>query len=393
MSQVQTHATRKKTTAPGQYLGYSLQQLRLCHHLLRKKANYEVSLEFLDDIAVHTPGEPLLLEQCKSVTSTNAIADRAVDLWKTLGNWADLCKEGTVDANETVFRLYVCPDGNPTLALELSGAKTAQAVSEALKNVKKLLKKGKQAAAVDEHIARFIAAGDDINQAIIQNFELVIDNNPAESVKGLLHLSAVSDVVLDEIAAAAIGMARDRIDNLIFKKQTPIIGSSNFQTDIRAFIRKHNLANLLISKALEPSSEHIASHLDALPMFVRQLQSVEASPDLLTTAISDWLKAAADKIHWANEGHVFVGSFQDFDAALIRKHKLVRDEVEDIFSEKAPEQRGREVYRRCADSVILLEGNDLPDHFVAGSYNCLADDIKLGWHPHYAQLFPPDESL
>ncbi|MGJ4933602.1 ABC-three component system protein [Bradyrhizobium sp. HKCCYLRH3083] len=392
MSQVQTQTTRK-TTAPGQYLGYSLQQLRLCHHLLRKKANYEVSLEFLDDIAVHTAGEPLLLEQCKSVTSTNALADRAVDLWKSLANWADLCKAGTVDANETVFRLYICPDGNPTLALELSSAKTIQAASEALKKVKKLLKKGKQAAAVDEHIARFLAVGDDINQAIIRNFELVIDNNPVESVKSLLHLSAVSDVVLDEIAAAAIGMARDRIDNLIFKKQTPIIGSSNFQTDIRAFIRKHNLANLLISKAPEPSPEHISSHLDAPPMFVRQLQSVEASSDLLTTAISDWLKANADKIYWANEGHVFVGSFQDFDAALIRKHKLVRDEVEDILSEKSAEQRGREVYRRCTQSAIPLEGNDLPDHFVAGSYNCLADEMKLGWHPQYTKLFPAEESV
>jgi hypothetical protein len=234
MSQVQTQSTRK-TTAPGQYLGYSLQQLRLCHYLLRKKADYEVSLEFLDDIAVHTPGERLLLEQCKSVTSSNAIADRAVDLWKTFGNWADLSAAGSVDANETDFRLYVCPDGNPALALELSSAKTTQAVAEALKKVKKLLKKGKQAAAVDEHITRFLAAGDDIAQAIIRNFELVIDKNPTESLKGLLHLSAVSDVVLDEIAAAAIGMARDRIDNLIFKKLKPTIFSSNFQTDVRAF--------------------------------------------------------------------------------------------------------------------------------------------------------------
>jgi hypothetical protein len=390
MSQVQTQSTRK-TTAPGQYLGYSLQQLRLCHYLLRKKADYEVSLEFLDDIAVHTPGERLLLEQCKSVTSSNAIADRAVDLWKTFGNWADLSAAASVDANETDFRLYVCPDGNPALALELSSAKTTQAVAEALKKVKKFLKKGKQAAAVDEHITRFLAAGDDIAQAIIRNFELVIDKNPTESVKGLLHLSAVSDVVLDEIAAAAIGMARDRIDNLIFKKLKPTIFSSNFQTDVRAFIRKHNLANLLISKAPEPSPQHISSHLDAPPTFVRQLQSVEASSDLLTTAISDWLKANADKIYWANEGHVFAGSFQEFDAALVRKHKLVRDEVEDIFPEKAPEQRGREVYRRCTDAVIPLEGNDLPDHFVAGSYNCLADDVKLGWHPQYAKLFPPEE--
>jgi hypothetical protein len=391
MSQVQTQSTRK-TTAPGQYLGYSLQQLRLCHHLLRKKADYEVSLEFLDDIAVHTPGEHLLLEQCKSVSSSNAIADRAVDLWKTFANWADLAAEGSIDADETDFRLYVCPDGNPMLALELSSAKTNETAAEALEKIKKLQKKGRQAAAVDEHITRFLAAGDNIARAIIRNFELVIDKNPAESVKALLHLSAASDVVLEEIAAAAVGMARDRIDNLIFKKLKPTLGSSIFQTDVRAFIRKHNLANLLISKAPEPSPEHISSHLDASPVFVRQLQSVRASKDLLTIAISDWLKATADKINWANEGYVFAGSFQDFDAALLRKHKLVRDEVEDKLSEKAPEQRGREVYRRCTDSVIPLEGNDLPEHFVAGSYNCLADEAKLGWHPQFAELFPPDES-
>ncbi|MCP1768656.1 ABC-three component system protein [Bradyrhizobium japonicum] len=390
MNQVKIQSTRK-TTAPGQYLGYSLQQLRLCHHLLRLKADYQVSLELLDDIAVHTPCGRLLLEQCKSVSSTNAVADRAIDLWKTFANWADLCKQKKINAAETDFRLYVTPDASPALAAELSNAKTSDSIAVALEKIKKIHKTGKQAAAVDAHIARFLAAGDVVDQAIIQNFALVIDKNPDESVKGLLHLS-VSEQVLDDIAAAVIGMARDRIDNLIRKGLTPIIAAPDFQNAVRAFIRKNNLANLLISKSAEPSREDISSHLNASPIFVRQLQSVEASPDLLTTAIGDWLKATADKIYWASEGHVFASSFQEFDAALIRKHKLVRDEVEDTFSEKAPEQRGREVYRRCANSIISLEGNEVPDHFVAGSYNCLADSSKLGWHPEYAKLFPQDES-
>ncbi|MGJ5119424.1 ABC-three component system protein [Bradyrhizobium oligotrophicum] len=391
MGQVQNQTT-KKTTAPGQYLGYSLQQLRLCYYLLRRKAKYEVSLEFVDDIAVHAPDESLLLEQCKSVTSSNAIADRAVDLWKTFGNWAELCTERTVNPDKTTFRLYVCPSGNPGLALEMSAAKTIESASIALQHVKGLLKKGKQAASVDEHIARFLGAGDNVCLAIIRNFDLVIDGNPVESVRSLLHLAAISDVVLDEIVAAAIGMARARIDSLISKDQVPIIESSKFQGEIRAFIRKHNLVNLLISHAAEPSPERISSHLDASPMFVRQLKCIEASNDLLTTAISDWLKATADKIHWASEGYVFADSFQDFDASLMRRHKLVLDEVEDAFSGKSPEQRGREVYRRCTNSVILLDGNDLPDHFVAGSYNCLADDMRLGWHPQYSTLFPSEGS-
>jgi hypothetical protein len=389
MSQVKAKPT-PKATAPGQYLGYSLQQLRLCYHLLRIKADYQVSLEFLDDIAVHTPGGRLLLEQCKSVASANAVADRAVDLWKTFANWADLCQAGTIDPAKTDFRLYVTPDGSPTLAIELSNAQAPELIKACLGKIKKLLKTGTQAAAVDDHIARFLAAGDDIDEIIIRNFELVIDKSPNESVKGLLHLS-VSEQVLNDIAAAVIGIARDRIDNLIRSKQTPIVASSDFQRSVRAFIRKNNMANLLISKALEPSPESISSHLSAPRVFIRQLQSIEASPDLLTTAISDWMKATADKVHWASEGQVFAGSFNEFDAALIRRHKLVRDEVEDTLAEKAPEQRGRDVYRKCVNSNVPLDGNGVPDHFVAGSYNCLADSSKLGWHPQYTELFPPDD--
>jgi hypothetical protein len=37
-----------KTAAPGQYLGFSLQQIRLCHHLLRVRDGTSVSLEYLD---------------------------------------------------------------------------------------------------------------------------------------------------------------------------------------------------------------------------------------------------------------------------------------------------------------------------------------------------------
>jgi hypothetical protein len=160
---------------------------------------------------------------------------------------------------------------------------------------------------------------------------------------------------------------------------------------VRAFIRKNNLANLLISTTPKPSDESISSYLDAAPVFVRQLQSIEASPAVLTIAISDWLKATADKIYWANEGMVFKDSFDEFDSALVRRHALVRDEVEDIAASKTPAQRGREVYRRCIETEMPLEGSAVPDHFVGGAYNCLADISKLGWHPDYAARFPPGD--
>jgi hypothetical protein len=42
-----------KYSAPGQYLGYALQPLRLCYHLLDCPPGAQVSLEHTDDVAVH----------------------------------------------------------------------------------------------------------------------------------------------------------------------------------------------------------------------------------------------------------------------------------------------------------------------------------------------------
>src|SRR5262249_26487933 len=98
-----------KTAAAGQYHGYSLQQVRFCHHLLRASDEQFVSLEYLDDVAVHRSDDSLLLEQCKSALTGNPVSDRSVELWKAFANWADLCSTRSVDANTTDFRLYVTP--------------------------------------------------------------------------------------------------------------------------------------------------------------------------------------------------------------------------------------------------------------------------------------------
>lgn len=55
-----THTS--KHSAAGQYLGYALQPVRLCYHLLTAPDGSQVSLEHLDDIAVHFPAGNILLE-------------------------------------------------------------------------------------------------------------------------------------------------------------------------------------------------------------------------------------------------------------------------------------------------------------------------------------------
>src|SRR5665213_3253167 len=96
-------------SAPGQYLGYALQPVRLCYHLLDCPKGAFVSLEYTEDVAVHYPDGRQLLEQTKSAIKQNPLSDWADDLWKTIANWLDGIKTGVIDPATAQFRIYVTP--------------------------------------------------------------------------------------------------------------------------------------------------------------------------------------------------------------------------------------------------------------------------------------------
>lgn len=108
---------------------------------------------------------------------------------------------------------------------------------------------------------------------------------------------------------------------------------------------------------------------------------------MLMTAVSDFLRTTADKVDWADEGVIVKESLDELDDQLVRRHKILRDEIEDMHAERDEPRRGRTLYRRCTETVVPLEGQALPSHFIAGAYNCLANVRRLGWHPQYMTMF------
>src|SRR5579862_8030895 len=93
-------------SAPGPYLGFALQPVRLCYYLLNGENDDVVSIETRDDIEI-TTGKKLVLEQTKSALSHNPVSDFAMDLWKTFSNWITQIKNDQVVPSDTRFRLYV----------------------------------------------------------------------------------------------------------------------------------------------------------------------------------------------------------------------------------------------------------------------------------------------
>ncbi|WP_350225085.1 ABC-three component system protein [Agrobacterium sp. fls2-241-TYG-188a] len=121
---------------------------------------------------------------------------------------------------------------------------------------------------------------------------------------------------------------------------------------------------------------------------MRQLMSIEATDALIAVAISGFLRATEDKVNWADKGSIVDSSLEELDESLVRHHMMTADELSDTHVHLDALQRGRQLYRRCADLKMPLEGQALPSYFVAGEFNCLADDRRVGWHPDFESLFP-----
>ena len=98
-----------KHSAPGPYLGYGLQTVRLCARLLNEPPDSTVFVEHDDDVSVLYSDGTKLLEQTKRVKS-NPLSDWSVDLWKTVHNWLE--DHAPFDVVSKLC-LYITPDHEP----------------------------------------------------------------------------------------------------------------------------------------------------------------------------------------------------------------------------------------------------------------------------------------
>ena len=379
-----------KHSAPGQYLGFALQPVRAFFHLLTAPKGSKVALELQDDVSIHYADNSVRLEQTKSALKQNPISDWAEDLWKAFDNWLVMLEVGQCQPGSTHFRIYVTPAKEGNFAEALAAAKTAEEVDAALATIKAKLGKKKAPPACTAKVQALLDAPADRQHALIGNFELEANaSDPLESIREILR-PTIAESHIDIIVRSGIGQAKQAMDRLIQRGETPILAADAFRRDFHAFVRQNNLPGLLASIGESPSDTVIVGMAAARPLFVRQLELIEASEDDRLRAVSDYLRSSADKADWAERGEIFLGSLDGWDEDLIKRHGMAKGDVADLHGEKPAVVQGRLVYRQCAQHQAPLEGRVVPSHFVHGSFNDLADRRRLGWHGEYLALLKDD---
>ncbi len=380
-----------KHAAPGPYLGFALQPVRLCFHLLTCPMAAKVSLEYLDDVAIHHPDGNLTLEQTKSALKQNPISDWSDELWKTFANWLDGIADGQLDPHKAHFQLYVTPPREGNWAQALSDAESVAEIEKIVASIRTAHAKLKKPKGCESNLQSFLNAPAQRRIGLITNFQLLADDtDPIDPLRNLIKTSVAPELV-DDLCHAAIGMAKEQVDRLIRSGKPTLVEGDAFKALFRSFVRRINIPGLLTSFTQVPQEADVAALLAARPTFIRQLEIIDAAEQDRVRAVSDFLRASADKSAWAEKGLIFEESLTEWDDHLVGRHGLISGEIEDLHCDKSAKLRGRMLYRGCAQLHAPLEGRAVPGHFVHGSFNGLANDLRIGWHPDYQSLLGEDQ--
>jgi hypothetical protein len=395
---------RKSTQAPGQFLGYSLQEIRVLDHLLRAGPGVTVSLEVIADTGVEDSDGQVLVEEAKSrTTSGNPLSDRSEELWKTLRNWVDMVDAGKLDVEKTRFRIWVSRYSAGLLAQSFSAASNRVEAMQALDAARKALAAPRgtgdalpsrndaatslRSTKAHGHIARVLGADPEVVAHIIVNCEIEFGSGRSlQDLKAALEQRTYVPLELaDEVLAQALGWVKVRITEQIEAGDPATISWDEFRAALGSIVRKLDRRDLLASVACKPSTDEVDRHLQ-FRTYVRQLGLVEADDDEKLCAVTDYIKAESDRVAWAETCRVIESSFDDFEKELIAAWRNFKKRCDISHKQHPPAERGHILYTHCFGHSSKLDGAGLPEHFCRGSFHRLSDDKVIGWHPDYRLL-------
>jgi len=382
-----------KHAAAGPYLGFSLQQVRLCYYLLCVPADASVSIEYMDDVAVHYADGRVLLEQCKSaLSSSNPISDWSEDLWKTTANWLDAVEAKQVDGAKSSFHIYVTPRKRfGKFSVAMHAAADSAAVQALVEQVKDKLDAKSDTPKCTEHLQRFLDASAGLRNMVVNRTTIASDDDdPLEPLRDLLR-PTVPEASLEVICTSAIGQAKEAADKFLRRKEPAVVSVAEFRKNFHAFVRQNNLAGYLPTFTDAPPQDVTKALLTNRPVFVRQLQLIEATVEQQLRAASDLMRTSGDKAKWADQGLVFDGTFKDWEDSLLRLHAGIQGEIADTMADKTKVVQGRTVYNRCSQMTMPLDSRAVPTYFTHGGFNDLADRRLLGWHSDHESLLGKDD--
>lgn len=382
------------TEVPGQLFGYTLQYPRAYLRLLEIPDDASVAIEELADVSVtYSDGSIMVEEDKSSISNKNPVSDHSVNLWKTFYNWIYKINNKELDINRDSFILYSNYQANEKSLVVRMGNKENLKIEPLIQEIELIYNSIEKDNAIYKYLAYLLKSENLGNlKKLICKFEFVNDKN-ADDVYLSIKKQLKHDLCIDDeekiksLLLVATGWLQNQYITKISNHEDPIVTRKEYRKFIRPHIRSINDSILFdYAKSKIISDEQKNEELNKNPTYIKQLRLIEMDDEIMINAIDDYYKAEINRDRWNEDGILSEEDIRNFKNDLKSACSKDKIEIDIVHSSRTDVEKGKLLYVKSQDKRILLAQKEPPSRTIQGTYQLLADEKELGWHPHWKEI-------
>ncbi len=389
-------------------LGYYYQSFFALLTLLEQNTdNAAVGIEQLDDVELKVGGQTLLYQLKHSLAEQPPpISLKSRSLWRTVKAWIDVLP--AIALAETTFHLVavggISTDSPLSVLIDPTGDRTelvAAMLEEAQRVVhsRTLAEKAKSPMPYADRVdgcQAFITLTATERLNLMRRIKIRLHSPNIGAIENLIadHLRILPAEQRSAVAQRLIEWWDRQVIYSICNKRERVVSRAELQHQISAIVADIEQGTLLAE------FETVSQPDDYQPdgMLARQIKLVEGALSDHSRAIREEWKAREQRSKWLNSNPAMAAIINQYDSILEEHWSDRHCQMAEGCTELEDKEKcaaGLKLLRWTheeAPSVVrpIAQGWNAP-YYVRGSYQVLAIDLQVGWHPEYKKLLGEDE--
>ena len=401
---------RSQYSAAASLLGYIYQcRLALLESLKRLKSDPDiaVAIETLDDVVFEKDGSPTEVIQVKHhIAQKASLTNASTDLWKTIRIWCDLFSGGLSEENSILCLMTTEESAENSAArhLRIEGRNIAEAETLLLQTSQTSSNESNK-----EGYQKFNSLTPEQRRALLERvyildncpFSKDLQSNLSEELWGHCErqhsdqfLKYLEGWWLQRVVAGIDGseltdIADKEIDSESLKrKKHKILKITGREIDAQL----DSLREQFKSDSLPIHPEIQSADPDVTPfvnlVFAKQLRLIALPENRIQRAAKNFYKAAEQRSRWVRESLLIDNDLEQYDDILIEEWAIRFDQAKDSLpadpSSDAQVASGKKVFQWVeAEAHIPIRPSCQERFITRGSYQMLANRLRVGWHPEF----------
>ena len=382
--------------ASQQALGYIYQSQCALYLLLDSEdPDVNVCIEKFDDISFHKEQDPYLQLQVKYHSSNGEITNTSTDFWRTIKAWIDNIQVNPNRLQNTVF----CIITTNTIAKD-SIIEKIQNKTDSIDNIYSMLvtiaQNGKSncdstSSIIYKRYDSFLNVHPDIIKKLIQSIKIQPDFPNPTSINykifnklQLFTSKQTIQIVYDRL----LGWWYRKIVECLSSIEPVLISFDELRREIcniTSELRDDNLPIDVTDKEVECIEKS-----EDVNILTKQLKIINSRQARINNALKNYYKTYAQRSKWLRESLVTPEEIDQYDKRLIDEWDFQFSENTNNIDENSTNDdkinAGNKIFTELMNQDNPIRKNFTDKTISRGSFNGLANEKTIGWHPDYLDL-------